>query len=486
MDRFLPLGVVVFLLLSVGIVCGQSADPRQEQETPATRTAAEPAEPAAAEPAEPAPAEAAEQAETTDTGPSLVEDIKHPFPWLAWGFDIRLRETYIANAITLDKRHPDHEWHWQRQRVRLWSTVTPLEDIEINLRIAWEGKHFDRPLSFENWRPTSVIFDRLNLKWSDIGGSGVTLQAGRQELMLGDRWLVMDGAPLVGSSYAYFDAVRLTLDFDSIDTRADLIYLDQDAEGDSWICPLEDRDSYILEHDETGAIVWLTNNSLENTQFDTYFIYANRTPVQPTGDQAEIYTIGGRIEQRFSENVSAFANLAGQFGRKNGRRLCAFGALSRLTYAFHDEWKNVLRLDYEHLSGDDPGDDSDGAFDILWGRWPRFSEMYLYTNANETRIGGVTNLHRVSVGWTGSPTDKLQLSSDYHLLFADENTSRDLFGFSESGCFRGQLFSTGLKYNFTEQLSGHLLGEFFFPGGYYSDDRNDPAVFLRAELSYSF
>ena len=58
--------------------------------------------------------------------------------------------------------------------------------------------------------------------------------------------------------------------------------------------------------------------------------------------------------------------------------------------------------------------------------------------------------------------------------------------FSDGGCFRGQLLSGVLKYKFTEQLSGHLLGEVFFPGDYYSDDRNDPAVFLRVQLNYSF
>ena len=145
--------------------------------------------------------------------------------------DIRLRETYMGNVFTLDRKAAGHEWHWQRQRVRVWSTVTPVEDVEFNLRLAWEGKHYDRPLSRDNWAPTSLMIDRLNVKLKSIGGSPFTLQAGRQELMLGDRWLVMDGTPLDGSSSVYFDAVRLTAEFTEIETRLDLIYLEQDAHG---------------------------------------------------------------------------------------------------------------------------------------------------------------------------------------------------------------------------------------------------------------
>jgi len=415
-----------------------------------------------------------------------LEHIKNPVPWWKWGFDIRLRETYIGNGFTLDKKDPDHEWHWQRQRVRLWGTLTPVENLDFNIRVAWEGKHFDRPLSFENWKPTSTVFDRLNVKWSDIAGTGVSIQAGRQELMLGDRWLVMDGAPLVGSSFIYFDAIRLTFDLEAVDTTLDLVYLEQDAEEENWFPPIDDEDRLLLEHDETGVIARLTNRSLPQTQLDGYFIYARRTPSAPNGDQAEIYTFGARAEHRFTDRLTLRGNLAGQFGRKNEAALCALGGLSRLSYELEDGWKSALRLDYEYLSGDRPGTERNEGFDILWGRWPRFSELYLYTYGGETRIGDYTNLHRVSLGWTGHPTEKLELCSDYHLLFADQTTFEELSGFSESGCFRGQLFSTVARYRFTKHLSGHILGEYFFPGDYYTDERNDPAVFLRAELVLSF
>ena len=52
-------------------------------------------------------------ADSDETGAGLLQQIKNPVPGWEWGFDLRLRETYIGNGITLNKRHPDHEWHWQ-------------------------------------------------------------------------------------------------------------------------------------------------------------------------------------------------------------------------------------------------------------------------------------------------------------------------------------------------------------------------------------
>ncbi len=432
------------------------------------------------------------QTQGDDKTPGLLADddwrekIKNPTPWLTWGGDLRLREIYINNAFTFDKEAPGHEWHRQRVRTRLWTTIKPTDDFEFNLRIAWEGKNFDKPEAREPWQPTSVLADRLNFKWKDIGGSPFTLKAGRQDLMLGDRWLVMDGTPLDGSSTMYFDAVRLTMDLEDIQTKVDFIYLEQDAEGEHWFHPIYNEHRLMTEQDETGAIVWVTNNSLAKTQLDGYFIYKKSTPAAANGDLAELYTFGARADHAFNDQWKLRGNFAAQFGRKNEATVCAFGALTRLAYDLNDDWKSSIRVDYEYLSGDDPDTNTNEAFDILWGRYPRVSELHAYNYAGETRIGDMTNFHRVSAGWTGHPNDKTELCADYHLLFADQNTYGGQDGFSQGGCFRGQLLTSQVKYRFTDYLCGRFTGELFFPGDYYTDDRNDVAAFLRAQLEFSW
>ncbi len=43
-------------------------------------------------------------------------------------------------------------------------------------------------------------------------------------------------------------------------------------------------------------------------------------------------------------------------------------------------------------------------FDVLWGRWPRWSEMYnIYSYVQETRVGQTANLYRFGPTWSLSP-----------------------------------------------------------------------------------
>lgn len=430
---------------------------------------------------------AEDESQPVDPVEAFIQKTRNPLPWWKWGADVRLREIYIGNGITLDKKDPNHETHWQRYRARWWNTFTPLPSFEFNMRMAWEGRYFDKPDSRDNWNVASVLWDVFNIKLKEPGDLPFTITAGRQDLMLGDRWLVMDATPLDGSSTLYFDAVRLTLDVKPVDTTVDLIYLEMDAEGHNWITPVSDQDNPVTEQDETGAIVWLTNRSIPKMELNGYFMYKQGSPALANGYDAEIYTFGTLVTGQIGERWRYSTGLAGQFGHKNDVNLCALGSNNRLTYLLKDKWNSQLRLDYEYLSGDDADTDTNEAFDLLWGRWPRWSELYaVYTYIPETRVGDFTNLHRVSFGYTCNPVKPIEFLADYHLLFADQNTLAGQTGFSQSGCFRGQLLTALLRYKFSEHVSTHLLGEFFFPGDYYSNERNDVGVFLRSELVFTW
>ncbi|MFP4105920.1 MAG: alginate export family protein, partial [Phycisphaerae bacterium] len=202
------------------------------------------------------------------------------------------------------------------------------------------------------------------------------------------------------------------------------------------------------------------------------------------GNDSEIYTLGGRIAHQFDENWKGRAEFAQQVGKKNGARLCAMGFNSRLEYFLNDENNNNFRVGYEYLSGDRAGTATNEQFDPLWGRWPQFSELYIYPYAGETRIAEVTNLHRINVGWSTWPTKKTELCLDYHLLLADKNTLSGSAGFSGSGNVRGHLLGAIMRHKFNKHVSTHLLGEVFFPGDYYDDTRNDVAMMFRWELMF--
>ena len=56
-----------------------------------------------------------------------TDSAKHPVDWLKWGADLRLRNEYFNNAITLDQSAAFHEQDYQRYRARIWGTATPVQ-----------------------------------------------------------------------------------------------------------------------------------------------------------------------------------------------------------------------------------------------------------------------------------------------------------------------------------------------------------------------
>lgn len=455
--------------------------------------------------AEKKPAETVTAAEgPEDSGGSafenFIQESKKPLPWLTWGADLRLREVYIDNAVTLDKEDPNHERHFQRYRGRWWFTVTPAENVALNSRIMWEGRHWNKPDAFSEWGNGwrgDVMFDTLNLELKKIGGSPVSLKVGRQDIILGSGWIVIDGTPLDGSRTLYFDAARMTVDLDAAKTKVDLIYIDQKADpDDAWIGLIKDRGAdamgAVTDQDERGVILYVTNTSLPKTQIEGYFMMKEEQMLRflPNGREGELYTFGGAVSGLFGagDHWKYRAEGAHQFGHEMGRTVRAFGFNSSLAYLVKDKVNGEVRGMYEFVSGDDPSTPgTDESFDMLWGRWPTWSELYIYTYAGETgRLAENNNLHRLGFGYTCDPAKNLKFIANYHLLWAQENTYAGRAGYTGDGLFRGQLLTLRTNYKFNDHVSTHLVTEFFFPGNYQDDTRNDAACFLRGEVVFTW
>ena len=443
---------------------------------------------------------------------SEVDRIKNPTDWLSWGFDQRLREIYSNNIVTLSDDVHGHNWHFQRFRSRLWGVFTPDENLEIGTRLMWEWRNICEPHAgnkVSNVEFDEALFDRLYIKMKNFLDMPLEVTLGRQDIILGNAWLVLDGTPDDGSRTIFFDAARFKYKLDKSNTL-DFIFINQQSEADETIEPFNDQERVrgLTDQDEVGGILYWTNKDIiPKGQLDGYFIYKRDSHVTDENgtrhswsNESDIYAFGARVAGAFDENWHYRAEFAQELGHKQTRDwdgtddleyadLCAFGFNSRLGYKLNDAKKSEFHADYEYLSGDDPSTKTNEQFDPLWARWPRWSENYIYSFVGETRIAEATNLHRVAAGWSSSLNEKLKLCVDYHLLFAAENTRKDdstFINFSNNGKFRGQLLTAWLKYKYTRYISGHLLGEYFCPGNYYSKENNDPSVFLRYELMLTF
>ena len=444
-------------------------------------------------------------AETQPAAQDWVDQVKNPVAGFSWGADERLRLEGFNNAITLNEQAAGHEWDFFRLRTRIWATVSPIENLAFNARLEWEGRHWNNPHINEEhnnplvykpeWDTGQAEFDILNFKLT-VPQLATTWIVGRQEIILGEGWLVLEGTPLDGSTTIFFDAVRSTTELMDIQTTVDTIYIGQFSSGDHWLPTLGDTDRALIESNERGAIAWITNKSIPNVELSPYFIYkhdravltmATTNPYQRgVSDNADLYNFGIRVVDAFTPNLTGKFDGVYQFGSKDSASVSAFGLKGSLGYAFHDALENELRLNFEYLSGDNPKSGQNEQFDPLWGRWPQWSELFVYTDAKETRIANTTNLIRIGPEYIVKPTKELELTLRYNALFANQNEGVTAIAINHDGYFRGHLLSAILRYKMSSHLSAHLWAEYLIPGNYYDDSNRDNAVFFRAELNLTF
>jgi len=498
--------------------------------TTLTVALAQTAQPAAQASTQPAPQQSAFE--------QFAKDVKNPTPWLTWGGDVRLRNEYLNNAITLDDGALRHEQDYFRFRERIWTTITPVTNLTLNARLAAEQREWMKPTYASQYFVSSTvsrsgleerygILDNANLKWNNAFNLPLTITAGRQDIMFGDPlnwWLVADGTPGDGSWTFFLDSIRLTFDAKDIKTKFDLVYIYQNALPDEWI-PTIGRSGgntrpngsvkpyYLTEQNEQGVIFYVSNKSLKNTQVDGYFIYkrdSRELPLLTIGDNADIYTLGAKITGQPTPHWAYSVEGAYQFGHKQDlmvltnyttspsawRDISAYGANAKLSYLFKDKLNNQASLIFEYLSGDDPNTKgTDEMFDILWGRWPRWSELYIYSYGAETsgKLAQLNNIMRIGPSWSFVPIKDTTLSVTYNALFAPEETPTRAVGaapgttgslFTGNGDFRGHFLQAWVKHQFSKRVSGHLWSEFVWQGDYYA--KRDMLTFLRAELMMTF
>ena len=172
-------------------------------------------------------------------------EVKNPAPWLSWGADLRLRNEYFDNAITLNDKAVRHEQDYFRFRERIWASVMPMTNLSVNARLAAEQREWMKPSYASQYAFRSGfeerygILDNANVKWSNIGGQPLSITAGRQDIMFGDPlnwWLVADGTPQDGSWTFFFDSVRATFEVKEIKTKIDVVSsITCSREPDEWI-----------------------------------------------------------------------------------------------------------------------------------------------------------------------------------------------------------------------------------------------------------
>lgn len=402
-------------------------------------------------------------------------------------FNERFRLVTWDNAISLDQTAAASRT-FTRHRTQLGTVWMPDKTVAIGLQLANEFRYYAVP-STVDFHMDEVFVDLAYVKLTRPRNLPVTVTVGRQNIILGEGFIVIDGHPLDGSRSIYFNAARLDLHFSP--ARQLTAFASYIEETDNWLPVIHTQRQALVEQPETGLGLYYTvrNQSFES---DTYVVFKRRGANDAFPHDASTVCIGARLKVPLSlpSQLYAVVEGAGQLGEQAGgdrRAIGAHGYVEHRPARRQAHWylPSLMRAGAIYLSGDNPGTKNREGWDPMFARWPKWSESYIYTQVKEDAVAWWTNLWSLNAAIQFALSPSSDLRFDYHHLGAPQRSSDDTDFPGGRGSTRGDLFIGKLTYRFDQRWSGHLLWEGFVPGDYYFEGA-DSYAWIRAELMFQY
>ncbi len=408
-----------------------------------------------------------------------------PEPKLKLYFWERVRQESWDNTKSLDDRSGDSS-AYLRLRTGLGAYWHPGPAWEIHLRLSNENRLYLAPkldprLNL-NWDSHEVFVDQLSVRWRSAGSRPLTVTLGRQDMMFGEGFLIMDGGPLDGSRSAYFNGLRL--DWAPRPNDNLTFFFVRQGRRDRLLPVLDDRGQAMAEQEEQCVGLYFKGKA-KRTALEAYLFRkdAFAFAAQPRGS---VNVVGGRVVHPFSEALSLTAEAALQLGKLGDENRRGLGGYVHLDGSPGGRFPvpALVTLGGIWLSGDDPGTPRCEAWDPAFGRWPKWSDSLIYLQAKETRIADWTNFASLFAVLLFEPADRIKLSLGGHFLSAPERTAPTAL-LSGAGRCRGGLLIAKASYEVSKHLTGRLIWEWFNPGSFYRAGA-DPYNWVQFEMFFRF
>jgi len=405
-----------------------------------------------------------------------------PAKKLELGFEKRVRTENWDNSTDFNQKTVDARHQW-RFRTRAWAKLNAGANTELVLGLANESRKLTTPHVALTMDETVIENLYLDHRFTD----GASIRVGRQNLSGGDGFILMDGGPLDGSRVAYFNA--LDLGWTSGKSRLDLLII-SDPCRDEYLPRIHDRAKPLIEWNENAVGLYWTDASRAKTTLDAYYFYKAETgdtrALTNAARQSDrmFHTLGGRVVHEFAHGWSAKLELAGQAGgQQPGSGIRAWGTQASVKKSFAHATKPSILLGWTGLSGDDPATAANEGWDPLFSRYPKWSELYIYTLGSERGAAYWTNLSmwQAEARWT--PVKPLDLRATYYRMGAFHHFPGRPAIYA-NGTQRGDLFEARADYRLNDNWRGHVVGEYLAPGDFYT--AGDAGWFFRAEVICSF
>ncbi len=397
-----------------------------------------------------------------------------------FSFSYRARIESWDNAIGFDK-DADASTTWLRNRLSYGITYKPSPTFDFGLKLTDEFRYYLNPAG-RACSLDEIVVDQLYVTWREPFRVPVDITLGRRNLKFGEGFIIMDGTPLDGSRTGYFNAARIDWRMDNAHLLSAFYLYQQDY--DTWLPIINDQDRLLIEQPEEGlGLHWAY--AAGGRSYSAYLIRKNIHDTDNLPVTWGINTLGARLSAPVIAQLGITAEAACQTGKRDNNNLSAFGGFAYTTYSTGWAMKlpKTISIGGLYLSGDDPGTPEWEGWEPLWGRWPLWSESYLYSLLREEGVGYWTNLASIFVKTAINISSKSKLLLTYHHLFAPEIQEAD--SYYGAGNHRGDLFIARLDYGFDANLTGHFLVEHFDPGDFYFDSADD-YLWVRFEIMMQY
>jgi hypothetical protein len=379
----------------------------------------------------------------------------------------RIRQESSDNVASLNDSGSDSS-AYLRLRTSLGGQWQPDEKWEVNLRLTNENRYYLAPKSDpklkKNYDFNEVFVDQLNVKWKNPGDLPLTLTLGRQELILGEGFLIFDGGPLDGSRSAYFNGLRLDYALKNKNTLT-FFYVRQ-PKTDTLLPRLNDVKQALLEQEEQGIGLYFSGQ-VKKTALEAYLFRKDTFASDPLPAGA-LHVAGARFSHPFCAKLSLTAEGALQLGKLDDRQRSGLGGYFHLDYKSAGRFPLPAQFTFGgiYLSGDNPATDRYEGWDPAFSRWPKWSDSFIYLQAKESRVANWSNFMSLYGGVVFEPLEKVKLNLAWHHLLAAEKTPATAL-LSGTGRGRGELLIVKITYDIGKNLSGRFIWENFSPGNFY-------------------
>ncbi len=400
-----------------------------------------------------------------------------------------------------------------RYRPRAWGRLDA-GDFGLYARIADEMREYVVKNGAKRKRrnynfPDEMIVDNLFLEGRGLLDDFLDFRVGRQDLfdgahsVLGLDRLMLDGAPYVGSRSCYADMVRITLhptETSKLDAfalydngRNTLRYGNRLSRGRP-MNAIHPGDS--PEMDEWGGgLVWNDSVFEGRMPYQLYTVHKhNEAYTSAKGDRVkdkQITTLGVHMMPEITENISLDLDGAQQFGSTSDGSRRAGGTMGYAAIDFHRsrEAKGLRpwgRVSAYYLSGDrNRGTGhADTAWDPMWARAPCDSELMQYGTLYGLGYWSNMLYTKLTLGLDVAPQHVVSVYSGPMWAATQDHAGNADDASSFKGVLSAARYAFPLYSSGRFKIFGHLLGEVFNPGDYYSSSR--PAYFIRWEVNFRF